>query len=131
MENTIKYVLVRNKYGVDKKVSISKLNAKQLDFQLNNCNKTLHALTEKEQLLKLSNNRISRVKDAKAQETVANNVRELMKIEKTLSFLRRLKPVLEQEKHSRETLFSFINHEDMSPIEEMFLQVQGEDMYVE
>lgn len=127
----IKYVLIRNKYGVDKKVSISKLNAKQLDFQLNNCNKTLHALTEKEQLLKLSNNRISRVRDLKAQQTVANNVRELMKIEKTLSFLRRLKPVLEQEKHSRETLFSFINYEDMSPIEEMFLQVQGEDMYVE
>lgn len=126
----IKYVLIRNKYGIDKKVSISKLNAKQLDFQLNNCNKTLHALTEKEQLLKLSNNTISRVKDAKAQETVANNVRELMKIEKTLSFLRKLKPVLEQEKHSRETLFSFINHE-ISPIEEMFLQVQGEDMYVE
>lgn len=112
-KKVLTFVNVRIANGTEKRVPISKLTPKQLNFQLSNIDKVVPNLESKLALLRNSNLKLSRVRKNKetAQQQILENTAELMKVEKTYSFLLDLKDALVQEKDKREGLLSFKNAE--------------------
>ena len=126
----IKTVKIPNRFGVNCKVAITELTEKQLFIQQSNTDSQLEILSNRFKNLKDENIALGKERRNKAKNEISimNNVKTMMTLEMTLSFLRALKSALETEYNNRHSTLDKFSNE---VYEEMFLQVAGESGEVE
>ena len=121
------FVKIPNRFGVIENKSIDSLTDKQLDIQIYNCNSQLVKLEKEYKFMHKCNLHLS--KDSLgAFNQVGENVKRMLKIENTLTFLKLLKPSLEEEYSNRHNVLDKLSNEYYQA---KILQTIGEDYYVE
>jgi len=120
------YVKIPNRWGKIEKKAITDLSKTQLDKQLINCEIQLDKKKTEFNLLRKCNTELTRIKSNDSSQQVGENIKMMMKLEKLITFLSKLKKVLLDEFDNRN---SFSINLSETYIVSRFLQVAGEEEF--